>query len=104
MRTPGNDHELALGFLFTEGILKNYSEVIETCIKEQNIIEVVFIDHFNIDLKNADRNFYTTSSCGVCGKASIEAIKVNPNFKSKSKKKVSRESILSIPLMAEVER
>ena len=90
MRTPGNDKELALGFLFTEGILRNYDEVIEVLIKEQNIIEIIVADHFNVDPKSTHRNFYTSSSCGVCGKASIEAIKVNPNFKSESQNKVKK--------------
>ncbi|MCD9856752.1 formate dehydrogenase accessory sulfurtransferase FdhD [Epilithonimonas sp. JDS] len=82
MRTPGNDAELALGFLFTEGIIssqdqiKNIENRLSNCAtSSQNVITVEFEDHFTPNLMNADRNFYTTSSCGVCGKGSIEAIR-----------------------------
>ena len=77
MRTPGNDEELAAGFLFTEGIIKNAAAIQE--IKQQSSDEnrVLVTLHENIlpVLANAARNFYSTSSCGVCGKASIDAIR-----------------------------
>ncbi len=101
MRTPGNDSELALGFLFTEGIIKKFDEVSSVVNKEENVIEVIVSDQLNVDLKNADRNFYTTSSCGVCGKASIEAIKVDPRFKSDYQNKLRKEDILALPKLAE---
>ena len=73
MRTPGEDVALALGFLFTEGMIQSYSEVISAIQIDENIV--------NIQLKNEilptatlERNFYTTSSCGVCGKSSVDAI------------------------------
>jgi FdhD protein len=82
MRTPGHDFELALGFLFTEGIIHNYKEIesIHYCQdlgKQQNNKNVVRVElsaAVQVDLKRLQRNFYTTSSCGVCGKTSIEAI------------------------------
>ena len=85
MRTPGNDFELALGFLFTEGIIQNPTDVykIQYCTelnnKEnlENIVRVELNPNLDIDLSKLQRNFYTTSSCGVCGKESIEAIKTN---------------------------
>lgn len=85
MRTPGNDFELALGFLFTEGIIQNQQDIykIQYCTelntKEnlENIVRVELKPELEIDLSNLQRNFYTTSSCGVCGKESIEAIKTN---------------------------
>ena len=85
MRTPGNDFELALGFLFTEGIIQNPQDIykIQYCTelntKEnlENIVRVELKPNLEIDLSNLQRNFYTTSSCGVCGKESIEAIKTN---------------------------
>ncbi len=85
MRTPGNDFELALGFLFTEGIIQNPQDIykIQYCTelntKEnlENIVRVELKPELEIDLSNLQRNFYTTSSCGVCGKESIEAIKTN---------------------------
>ena len=79
MRTPENDFELAAGFLFTEGILqsKNQIEAIKHCGKFPNNRNTVRFDlspETSIDFKKLERNFYTTSSCGVCGKNSIEAL------------------------------
>lgn len=86
MRTPSNDAELAIGFLLTEGILKNYSQVkkIQHIPRwdpepEENTILVELNEEVEVDLKKMERHFYTTSSCGVCGKASIEAIQMQ-NF------------------------
>ncbi len=78
MRTPGNDFELALGFLYTEGIIKNMGEVAEIkYLKPQNnnIVLVSLSETVHPQIANLERNFYTTSSCGVCGKASIEAVR-----------------------------
>ena len=77
MRTPENDTELAVGFLFTEGIIfskNNLNNAVSSQI-EDNKITINFASDFDPDLKKLKRNFYTTSSCGVCGKESIEAIK-----------------------------
>lgn len=86
MRTPGNDPELAVGFLFTEGVLSSSNQVKSIqnpqseCSKNtENIIIVELNEGIHPQLMNVDRNFYTTSSCGVCGKGSIESIRtVNP--------------------------
>jgi FdhD protein len=79
MRTPSCDFELVLGFLFTEGIIKDFSTVknIKYCTRnrEGNIVKVEMQKDANIDLTRSQRNFYTTSSCGICGKSSIENIK-----------------------------
>lgn len=82
MRTPGNDEDLALGFLFTEGIInsigdiKDVSHLDMSCTdKKENIIVVELMDHAVPNLGTSERNFYTTSSCGVCGKGSIQSIK-----------------------------
>ena len=90
MRTPGNDAELAVGFLFTEGIIKQQSDIRSTehCLSacaedKENVILVSLEENVIPDLKNTDRNFYTTSSCGVCGKASIESIKTASAYKDK---------------------
>ena len=70
MRTPGHDHELAAGFLFTEGILKDRADVL--AIEDgENSVNLTVAEGVEI---GAARNFYTSSSCGVCGKASIESL------------------------------
>lgn len=77
MRTPGHDAELAIGFLFTEGIISGYHQIksvhyahTECSRNDENVVIIEMIDGFIPQLMNADRNFYTTSSCGVCGKGS----------------------------------
>lgn len=76
MRTPGHDEELAVGFLFTEGIIQNKQQIEKTDVSAiENKILITLNDNKSINLQNLERNFYTTSSCGVCGKTSIAAIK-----------------------------
>jgi len=77
MRTPGNDDELAVGFLFTEGTITQKSQVksVENDVIQENKVVVNLADGFSPEINSLERNFYTTSSCGVCGKASIDAIK-----------------------------
>jgi FdhD protein len=74
MRTPGNDKELALGFLFTEGVLRDRSQVSEIAIGDRNRVTVTLRDESGVDFERLERNFYVSSSCGVCGKASIQAV------------------------------
>ncbi|MDQ6787825.1 MAG: formate dehydrogenase accessory sulfurtransferase FdhD [Acidobacteriota bacterium] len=82
MRTPGDDFELAAGFLFTEGIIKSADQInkIRHCgvpAKKgglQNTARVDLRADVEIDFKRLERHFYTSSSCGVCGKTSIEAL------------------------------
>jgi FdhD protein len=75
MRTPGHDRELAAGFLFTEGILQG-SHQIRDIQGSKNSITVQLNPDVEVDFERLQRNFYTTSSCGVCGKASIEALRM----------------------------
>jgi len=84
MRTPGSDKELAAGFLFTEGIIGNYNQVeaVEVSSFLENIVVVSLHSDSVPVLQKTERNFYTTSSCGVCGKASIDAIKTVSIFKN----------------------
>ena len=72
MRTPGQDAELAAGFLFTEGILRSGEIANIAC--SRNIATVTLAPGAELDESLLQRNFYVTSSCGVCGKASIESI------------------------------
>jgi FdhD protein len=84
MRTPGNDAELAAGFLFSEGILNcptqiestEFRGVDETGRPTDNIVRVNLQPDVQVDFKQLQRNFFTTSSCGVCGKASLESLEV----------------------------
>lgn len=93
MRTPGHDGELAAGFLFTEGIIAEPSQIkqIRHCGlkigKASGVVERagalnsntirVDLNTSDIELKKLERHFYTTSSCGVCGKSSIEALQTS---------------------------
>jgi FdhD protein len=83
MRTPGNDFELAAGFLYTEGILRGLDEVagVAYCVdvpseQQYNVVSVTLRPGATFDASLLSRNFYATSSCGVCGKASIDALHV----------------------------
>lgn len=81
MRTPGNDLELATGFLFTEGIIQSNYQIMSHKIDEPgNKIVIKLAEGELPSLKNASRNFYATSSCGVCGKSSVDAIKTTSAF------------------------
>ncbi len=84
MRTPGHDEELALGFLYTEGIIALPAEVlrVEQCrnVKEDetgNVVRAELEPSIPIAPQRWQRNFYTTSSCGVCGKSSLDAVQVH---------------------------
>jgi FdhD protein len=82
MRTPGNDFELAAGFLFTEGILQRPADVrrISYCNaepQEYNIVTVELASEVRFDPKRLERHFFATSACGVCGKAALETIRVH---------------------------
>jgi FdhD protein len=76
MRTPGNDAELALGFVITEGIVPGPDQVDSVVDLGEGRWEIRLADGFSVDPSRFQRNFYATSSCGVCGKASIDAIRV----------------------------
>lgn len=104
MRTPGNDFELAEGFLYTEGIIKNHSDIINisyfnSLLYPENIVIIEIKESVVLELAKLERNFYTTSSCGVCGKSSIDAVKTtadNHKIISNETIKVSKELIYSL--------
>lgn len=82
MRTPGCDQELAAGFLFTEGIVERSSQIARLAhcgpaIGEmglRNVIRVELEERIELDWSRFERNFHVTSSCGICGKTSLEAV------------------------------
>jgi len=84
MRTPGNDEELGVGFLFTEGIIQKREEVSEVSAIPfaDNKVLITLTKNKQPLLQNAERNFYTTSSCGVCGKSGIDAIRTTSLYKN----------------------
>jgi FdhD protein len=77
MRTPGHDAELAAGFLVTEGLLKPEAlGVIGTCPgSDDNVVDVQLVEGTGFDPASLRRNFYATSSCGICGAAAIEQVR-----------------------------
>ena len=77
MRTPGDDADLATGFLFAEGIIASADEIalVKPCDGD-NTVRVELEDGVTVDIARLERFFYTTSSCGVCGKASLDALHV----------------------------
>ncbi|RYD19520.1 MAG: formate dehydrogenase accessory sulfurtransferase FdhD, partial [Verrucomicrobiaceae bacterium] len=75
MRTPGHDAELAAGFLMTEGIVRTVAELRKMEERpEENRVLVFLEDGVDVDIGKLTRHFYTGSSCGLCGKATLEAI------------------------------
>jgi len=77
MRTPGDDFDLAAGFLFTEALIRSGAEIEGIRVwGSPNVVRVALADGVTIDSAKLDRHFYTTSSCGVCGKTSIDAVRV----------------------------
>ncbi|MBK9163037.1 MAG: formate dehydrogenase accessory sulfurtransferase FdhD [Acidobacteria bacterium] len=120
MRTPGEDAELAAGFLFTEGIVKvpEHIKKIHHCgrlgvpastgkiptdeltkagIPNSNTIRVDLAEGATVDIKKLERHFYTTSSCGVCGKSSIEALRTEAKPIAANCLRVSADLIHSLP-------
>lgn len=79
MRTPGNDRELAAGFLLTEGIIKTAKDIfdITTCVtggSSGNVIDVALANPRLYDPAKFSRHVFTSSSCGICGKTSVDAV------------------------------
>src|SRR5258706_10126627 len=79
MRTPGHDAELAAGFLLTEGIIHGQQDVlrIEHCGRneEQNVLNVLLAPEVPVDFERLTRHVFASSSCGLCGKATIDAVR-----------------------------
>jgi FdhD protein len=114
MRTPGDDADLAAGFLFTEGILRSPDEILQVrhcglkigtgkgaieraSALNSNTIRVDLRDDIAVDLKRLERHFYTSSSCGVCGKSSIESVGTGVEKLTDTGFVVSRDVIHQLP-------
>lgn len=104
MRTPGDDFELAVGFLRGEGIIRRREDVYdvsycvqETELQQLNIVSVTLRPGLIFDLARLERHFYTTSSCGICGKASLEMVDVQGGEALPSGQQVRSEVIHALP-------
>ena len=98
MRTPGDDEELATGFLFGEKILQSWDDVavVKPC-RGDNTVRVELDDDVSVDLERLTRHFYTSSSCGVCGKASLDALHVQGCAPLAGELQIGRASLLELP-------
>ena len=123
MRTPGHDFELAAGFLMTEGVVTDSSDIGDISYTsgrsdvvdppsqpnhsteglvlpyqpERNIVRVDLEPHVSVSLSNLERNFYTTSSCGICGKASLLALRTVCPPRSANCFRVTTSVLYSLP-------
>ncbi|HEY8450755.1 MAG: formate dehydrogenase accessory sulfurtransferase FdhD [Micromonosporaceae bacterium] len=87
MRTPGDDLDLAIGFLVTEGLIGGAEDVHTAALcagttepNTYNVVDVTLAPHVPVPTPGVARNFYTTSSCGICGKASIDAVRTRSRY------------------------
>ena len=106
MRTPGHDEDLVRGFLFNEQIIQTINDIdnIESFgekvgqYKIQNKIQATFNNSKNINISKIKRDFITNSSCGVCGKSSLDALEIIKKEKTfKSDPKLTKEIIIQSP-------
>ena len=104
MRTPGHDEDLVRGFLSTEGIVRDQTDLlrIAPCVnvkdeEQGNVIRAELHPEVEVDPVRWQRNFYTTSSCGVCGKSSIEAVHVQCEKPIVPFGPVDQEMIIALP-------
>ena len=106
MRTPQNDEDLIIGLLFCEGIINKKSEIekIEFLgddvgkFKIKNKIQITLNNGENLDIKHLRRNFLTNSSCGVCGKTSMDSLEIICKTKiNKDSPKIKSSLITKIP-------
>ena len=101
MRTPGNDEDLALGFLFTEGLIPGMDVVegVESgAAGKENYVTVTFHPDFQPALNTVERNFYTTSACGICGKSSIDAVRTVCRFLPEPDQlKIPADTVIKLP-------
>jgi FdhD protein len=107
MRTPGNDFDLARGFLVSEGVVATDSDIaaIRYCAgattdngNTYNVLDVLLADGVPLPDVSVERNFYTTSSCGLCGKASLEAVRTISRWRvDRDPVRLSAATIATLP-------
>ncbi len=118
MRTPGNDFDLAAGFLMTEGVIRDANDITQISDagesfgednpspqvmdslklgSKQNVIRVELATDVEVSLANLQRNFYTTSSCGICGKASLLALRTVCPPRTKNSFRMDARLIYNLP-------
>jgi FdhD protein len=103
MRTPGNDRDLAAGFALTEGIVRDRSEIfdITSCLEtapeaKGNVIDIGLTQPKRFDAKRLTRHVFTSSSCGVCSKASIDLV-MRDHPKIKDALRIAPQLVMSLP-------
>jgi FdhD protein len=104
MRTPGDDFELAAGFLFTERIVARLDDIADIEYgrdrdgrRSENVVDVKLRPGKHVDFVRLQRNFYAASSCGVCGKASICAVRVGGIERPRTDLRVSAGLLACLP-------
>jgi FdhD protein len=107
MRTPGNDFDLAVGFLVSEGVLHSASDVVGVryCAgatadggNTYNVVDVALAPEVPAPDASLERNFYTTSSCGLCGKASLDAVRTIAHWSvAEDRTELDSEVLFSLP-------
>ncbi|HLW81946.1 MAG TPA: formate dehydrogenase accessory sulfurtransferase FdhD [Candidatus Acidoferrales bacterium] len=104
MRTPGNDFELVAGFLFTEGLIQRAEQIVSIehakeckATERGNIVDVKLAPDVELNLEATRRNFFAASSCGICGKASIDAVRASGVHPANANFRVSPETICAMP-------
>lgn len=105
MRTPGDDVDLACGFLLSEGIVENFSHIRAVSRErvqseqsnEENVVVIELEKSVRFNLDSLLRHFYTTSSCGICGKVSLATVKVHVPYHAPSEFTISTERITALP-------
>jgi FdhD protein len=96
MRTPGHDLELAAGFLFTESLIRNRADIVNLSQRD-NIVTVDLRPGCEPDRESMQRNFFASSSCGICGKASIEQVRARNLARLDGNFQVSAELLCDLP-------
>lgn len=106
MRTPGDDYELAAGYLFGEGVLRQRADLLALshCIDPQvdaaqrhNIVNALLRPGLTVDLRRLDRHVFQSSACGVCGKASLDQLETRDCGAPRLSARVSHRTLLALP-------